>query len=107
MSRVGLAHHSMRHPQLLRHDDNDGAVPWTQSIEYYIALRRLGRPVWLLNYNGEPHNLASRAACMDWDKRMYQFFDHYLKDAPMPRWMKEGISVTEKGIDQKYELVEE
>lgn len=94
-------------PQLLRHDDNDGAVPWTQSIEYYIALRRLGRPVWLLNYNGEPHNLASRAACMDWDKRMYQFFDHYLKDAPMPRWMKEGISVTEKGIDQKYELVEE
>lgn len=94
-------------PQLLRHDDNDGAVPWTQSIEYYIALRRLGRPVWLLNYNGEPHNLASRAACMDWDKRMYQFFDHYLKGAPMPRWMKEGISVTEKGIDQKYELVEE
>lgn len=72
----------MKTPQLLRHDDNDGAVPWTQSIEYYIALRRLGRPVWLLNYNGEPHNLASRAACMDWDKRMYQFFDHYLKDAP-------------------------
>ena len=97
----------MKTPQLLRHDDNDGAVPWTQSIEYYIAWRRLGRPVWLLNYNGEPHNLASRAACMDWDKRMYQFFDHYLKGAPMPRWMKEGISVTEKGIDQKYELVEE
>lgn len=94
-------------PQLLRHDDNDGAVPWTQSIEYYIALRRLGKPVWLLNYNGEPHNLASRAASMDWDKRMYQFFDHYLKGAPMPRWMKEGISVTEKGIDQKYELVTE
>ena len=38
---------------------------------------------------------------------MYQFFDHYLKGAPMPRWMKEGISVTEKGIDQKYELVTE
>ena len=94
-------------PQLLRHDDNDGAVPWTQSIEYYIALRRLGKPVWLLNCNGEPHNLASRAASMDWDKRMYQFFDHYLKGAPMPRWMKEGISVTEKGIDQKYELVTE
>ena len=93
-------------PQLLRHDDNDGAVPWTQSIEYYIALRRLGRPVWLLNYNGEPHNLASRAACMDWDKRMYQFFDHYLKDAPMPRWMKEGIHLRERGIDQKYDLLE-
>ena len=94
-------------PQLLRHSDQDGAVPWYQSIEYYIALRRLGAPVWLLNYSGDDHNLMSRAACMDWDKRMYQFFDHYLKGAPMPRWMKEGISVLEKNVDQKYELVEE
>lgn len=93
-------------PQLLRHSDQDGAVPWYQSIEYYIALRRLGKPVWLLNYSGDEHNLMSRAACMDWDKRMYQFFDHYLKDAPMPRWMEEGITVLEKNIDQKYELVE-
>lgn len=94
-------------PQLIRHCDQDGAVPWYQSIEYYIALRRLGKPAWLLNYNGDQHNLESRAARMDWDKRMYQFFDYYLKDAPMPRWMKEGISSNEKGIDQKLDFVKE
>ncbi len=93
-------------PQLLRHSDQDGAVPWYQSIEFYIALRRLGTPVWMLNYSGDDHNLVSRAACMDWDKRMYQFFDHYLKDAPMPRWMKEGISVLEKNVDQKFDLIQ-
>lgn len=94
-------------PMLIRHSDDDGAVPWYQGIEYFIALRRLGKPVWMLNYNKEPHNLKSRPAMIDWSKRMYQFFDHYLKDAPMPRWMKEGISVTEKGIDQKLELIEQ
>lgn len=95
----------MNTPMLIRHDDADEAVPWSQGIEYFIALRRLGKPAWMLNYNKEPHNLRSRAARMDWDKRMYQFFDHYLKDAPAPRWLVDGISVHEKGIDQKLDLV--
>lgn len=93
-------------PMLIRHDDADEAVPWSQGIEYYIALRRLGKEVWMLNYNNEPHNLNSRAARMDWDKRMYQFFDYYLKDTAAPRWMVEGISIKEKGRDQKYDLME-
>ncbi len=94
-------------PQLIRHCDEDGAVPWYQSIEFFVALRRMGKPVWFLNYNGDGHNLMERGACMDWDKRMYQFFDYYLKGAAMPRWMKEGIKSTEKGIDQKLDLTEE
>jgi hypothetical protein len=43
---------------------------------------------------------------MDWDIRMMQFFDYYLKDAKMPRWMKEGISAKEKNKDRKYDLVD-
>lgn len=95
----------VRTPMLMRHDDADEAVPWYQGIEYFVALRRHGVPVWMLNYNGEPHNLKGWAAKMDWDCRMMQFFDYYLKDAPMPRWMRDGISVTEKGVDQKYDLL--
>ncbi len=94
----------VRTPILLRHDDADEAVPWYQGIEYFLALRRAGVPVWMLNYNGQPHNLRSYPARRDWDRRMMQFFDHYLKDTPAPRWMREGISITEKGVDQKYDF---
>src|SRR5690606_12018724 len=44
-------------PVLIMHNDRDGAVPWYQGIEYFVALRRLGKPVWMLNYNGEDHGL--------------------------------------------------
>ena len=93
-------------PLLIRHDDADEAVPFQQGVEFFMALKRHGKTVWMLNYNKEPHNLKSRAARMDWDKRMMQFFDYYLKDAKMPRWMKEGISAKEKNKDRKYELVD-
>ena len=69
-----------------------------------MALRRLQRPAWLLNYMGEGHFLRSRPAQVDWTIRMEQFFDHYLKDTPLPRWMKEGINIKERGYDQKYDL---
>lgn len=90
-------------PMLMRHDDADEAVPWYQGIEYFLALRRHGVPVWMLNYNGQPHNLRRYADRLDWDRRMMQFFDHYLKGAPAPRWMREGIPVTDKGIDPKLD----
>lgn len=91
-------------PLLIRHDDADEAVPFSQGIEFFMALKRCGKKAWMLNYNKEPHNLKSRPARMDWTIRMHQFFDYYLKDAPAPRWMTEGISIKEKGKDQKYDL---
>lgn len=91
-------------PLLIRHDDADEAVPFEQGIELFMALKRCGKTAWMLNYNKEPHNLKSRPARMDWTIRMHQFFDHYLKDVPAPRWMIEGISIKEKGIDQKYDV---
>lgn len=87
-------------PLLILHNDKDGAVPWYQGIELYSGLRRLGKPSWLLNYNDEPHwpvKLQNRA---DFQLRMQQFFDHYLMDKPMPRWMQRGVPPAEKGILQ-------
>jgi dipeptidyl aminopeptidase/acylaminoacyl peptidase len=94
-------------PLLLMHNDADGAVPWYQSIEFITALRRLEKPAWLLSYNDEDHNLVKRPDRKDISIRKMQFFDHYLKGAPMPYWMKYGISQLEKGKTDGYELVKE
>lgn len=84
-------------PLLIMANDGDGAVPWYQGIELFTALRRLQKPVWLLNYNGDEHNLKQRANMKDLDMRMMQFFDHYLKDAPSPEWLKSGVPALKKG----------
>ncbi|MBL7726077.1 MAG: S9 family peptidase [Dinghuibacter sp.] len=86
-------------PLLIMHNDKDGAVPWWQGIELFSALRRLDKPSWLLQYNDEDHNLVERRNRKDLSIRLGQFFDHYLKGKPMPRWMREGVPATEKGID--------
>lgn len=87
-------------PVLILHNDRDGAVPWYQGIEYFNALRRLEKPSWFLNYNDEPHWPVKWQNRLDFNKRMEQFFDYYLMDAPMPRWMEEGVPAINKGIDQ-------
>jgi dipeptidyl aminopeptidase/acylaminoacyl peptidase len=92
-------------PLLMMHNDEDGAVPWEQGIEYFVALRRLGKPVWLLNYNGEDHGLRSAQNRKDWTIRMQQFFDHYLKGAPPPVWLEEGVPATMKGRTLGLELI--
>lgn len=84
-------------PVLIMHNDGDGAVPWYQGIELFMGLRRLQKPVWMLQYNGEAHNIRARKNRKDITIRLQQFFDYYLKDAPMPEWMKNGIPATRKG----------
>lgn len=84
-------------PLMMMHNDKDSAVPWEQGIELFVALRRLNKPAWLINYTGEVHWPTDLAEKRDWTRRMQQFFDHYLKDAPAPVWLKEGVPATEKG----------
>jgi dipeptidyl aminopeptidase/acylaminoacyl peptidase len=94
-------------PLMMMANDNDGAVPWYQGIEMFMALRRLNKPVWLLVYNGEAHNLVQRKNRKDLSVRMSQFFDHYLKGAPEPAWMKKGVPTLVKGKEYGLELIEE
>ena len=91
-------------PLLIMSNDQDGAVPWYQGIEYFTALRRLRKPSWLLVYNGEDHNIVQRKNRKDFTIRLSQFFDHYLKGAPMPVWMADGIPATQKGRTMGLEL---
>ncbi|MFO7853353.1 MAG: prolyl oligopeptidase family serine peptidase [Bacteroidota bacterium] len=92
-------------PILIMHNDQDGHVPWYQGIEYFIALRRLQKPVWMLNYTGEPHWPQKLKNKKDFQIRLAQFFAHYLKGEPMPKWMKEGIPAVDKEHDLGYELI--
>lgn len=89
-------------PILIMQNDKDDAVPWYQGIEFYMALRRLQKPAWMLVYNDEVHNLQKRQNREDYDIRLMQFFDYYLKGTPEPSWMKKGIPAIEKGITTGY-----
>ena len=90
-------------PLLMIHNDNDDAVPWYQGIEYFLALRRLGKEVYMFNYNGEPHGLRKRANQKDYAMRLQQFFDHFLKGAPKPEWMDKGIPYLQREKEkEKY-----
>jgi dipeptidyl aminopeptidase/acylaminoacyl peptidase len=83
-------------PLLMIHNDADDAVPWYQGIEYFLALRRLNKEVYLFSYNGQPHGLRSRPDQKDYAIRLQEFFDYYLKGAPKPGWMEHGIPFLEK-----------
>jgi dipeptidyl aminopeptidase/acylaminoacyl peptidase len=91
-------------PVAIMSNDADGAVPWYQGIEMFTGLRRLGKPVWLLNYNNEAHNLVQRQNRKDIQRREQQFFDHFLKGAPAPQWLESGVPATEKGINWGWDL---
>lgn len=91
-------------PVVIMANDNDGAVPWYQGIEMFTALRRLQKPVWMLNYNGEEHNLVQRQNRKDIQIREAQFFDHFLKNKPAPNWISKGVPAIEKGIDWGFDL---
>ena len=84
-------------PLLMMHNDADGSVPWYQGIEFFTALKRLDKKVWMLQYNGEDHNLVERKNRKDLSVRLSQFFDYYLKGAKPALWIKEGLPATEKG----------
>jgi dipeptidyl aminopeptidase/acylaminoacyl peptidase len=83
-------------PLLLEHGDDDGAVPWYQSIELYLAMRRLGKDCIFLQYRGEPHHLRKYPNKLDYAIKMRQYFDHYLKGEPAADWITKGVAYAGK-----------
>ena len=87
----------------MMNNKRDYDVPFHVGIEMYTSLRRLGKKVWMLEYEDEEHSLNKPENCVDYSIRMKQFFDHYLKGAPAPRWMTQGIPANLKKIETGYE----
>src|SRR5437899_2434177 len=95
-------------PLLMIHNDEDDAVPWYQGIEYYLALRRLGKEVYMFSYNGEKHGLRRRINQKDYTRRLQEFFDHFLKGAPAPEWMQKGIPYLQREKEkEKYRVADQ
>ncbi|MFB3852339.1 MAG: prolyl oligopeptidase family serine peptidase [Vicinamibacterales bacterium] len=82
---------NVKTPLMILHNDRDGAVDFTQGVEYFNTLRRLGKNVVMLEYVGENHGLAKPANQQDYTVRMKEFFDHHLMGKPAPDWYKEGV----------------
>ena len=95
-------------PLIMIANDEDDAVPWQQGIEFFLALRRLDKEVYMFNYNGEKHGLRKRINQKDYTRRLQEFFDHFLKGAPAPEWMEKGIPYLQREKEkEKYRATEE
>ncbi|MGB8960085.1 MAG: prolyl oligopeptidase family serine peptidase [Candidatus Aminicenantales bacterium] len=84
-------------PYLTIHNDEDDAVPWYQGIEFFSALRRLGKEAYMFNFNGEKHGLRERDNQKYWTVHLDEFFDHFLLGKPAPEWMSKGVPYLERG----------
>ncbi len=82
-------------PMMIMFGDKDDAVPWEQGIELYLAMRRAGKDVVFLQYEDEPHHLKKYPNKLDYSIKMKQYFDHYLKGAPAPDWLRQGEAYRE------------
>jgi dipeptidyl aminopeptidase/acylaminoacyl peptidase len=87
-------------PFMILQGTEDGAVDWNQGLEFYVAAKRLGKEVIFLSYPGEPHHLRKEENQKDFQLRMKQYFDHYLKGAPAPDWLVNGIPYQKKSYKE-------
>jgi len=95
---------NVKTPMLILQNRQDYAVTYQQGFGWFLALRRLGKPAWMLQYDDGDHAVQTTQDARDRTLRILQFFDHYLKGAPPPRWMTHSIPTRRRGIDTGLEL---
>lgn len=93
--------HNMKTPLLLETGDNDGTVFWHQAVELYNIARRAKKDVVMLVYGGEDHSLRKKANQMDYQRRIHEWFGHYLKGEPTAPWITKGTSFLEREQELK------
>lgn len=91
-------------PMLIMHNREDAQVPWSQGLAWYLGLRRLGKAVWMLEYDGEGHGVQSETNRIDFTKRLDQFFAYYLKGENPPFWMTKGVRELNKQREKEFDL---
>ena len=71
---------------------DDGTVDNRQGVEFWNYARRAGKDAVMLYYPGEGHGLAKRENAADYQRRILQWFGHYLKGEAAPAWITDGQS---------------
>lgn len=74
----------------------DGTVDPRQGSLFYNYARRAGKFVVMLTYPGEAHGLAKRENQRDYQNRILEWFGHFLKGEPAPRWITDGQTALER-----------
>lgn len=87
---------NMKTPLMIEVGDNDGTVFWHQGVELYNIARRAQKDVVLLVYGGEDHGLRQKKNQIDYQQRILEWFGHYLKNQPAPKWITSGVSYLER-----------
>ncbi|MEX1182123.1 MAG: prolyl oligopeptidase family serine peptidase, partial [Gemmatimonadota bacterium] len=77
-------------PLLVAFGTEDGAVEFNQGVELYNAARRADKQMVMLVYEGENHSLSKEPNKKDYHRRIMEWFGHYLKGEPAPKWIIEG-----------------
>ena len=78
-------------PFLIMHGAADPTVSFTEGMNFYNALRFNGKNAVMLAYPGEGHGLSGLANRKDLTIRYFQYFDHYLRGTPAPKWLADGV----------------
>lgn len=74
-------------PLLLLHGASDTNVPVGESIQFYTALKILGKPVELIEVAREDHHIITVSRRYAWHNTIMAWFDRWLKD--QPEWWEE------------------
>jgi dipeptidyl aminopeptidase/acylaminoacyl peptidase len=83
---------TMTTPLLIEVGDADGTVFYHQGVELYNIARRARKNVVLLVYGAEDHGLRKKADQVDYQHRIFAWFDHYLKGDTAAKWITDGDS---------------
>ncbi|MBS7233400.1 prolyl oligopeptidase family serine peptidase [Flavobacterium psychroterrae] len=78
-------------PLLLWSGKADKQIDVRQSLEYYLALRRLGKKNILLLYPNEGHVFTDKENQIDLSLRLKQWFNYYLKKDTSAQWISAGL----------------
>ncbi len=78
---------NIRTPLLIMHNRLDENVSFSQSLNLFNSLRRLQKPVWMLEYKNETHGLLNQQSQKDYEQKALDFFNCFLKNQPIPDWL--------------------
>ena len=89
-SPLAKIHEMQAKSMLIEIGSEDPTVDMRQGVEMYNYARRAGKNVVMLLYPGEGHSLAKKENAIDYERRILQWFAHYLKGEPAAKWITDG-----------------
>ncbi len=99
-SPLATVHQMSTRAMLVMVGGDDGVVDPRQGSVFYNYARRAGKQVVMLLYPGEGHGLTKKENQVDYERRILQWFAHYLKGEPAATWIVEG----QKAVDRRMLL---